>query len=62
MKPETIDKAASYAYGISGITWGGFVALSGELTTVLGFFTALLGFVLVLLRLVRDMKGKRRGK
>ena len=63
-KQEVIERAASYAIGGGGVTWGSFVAFSGELTTVVGLFTTLLGCGIVGLRFWRDIQGsgKKRGK
>lgn len=66
-RPDESERVLSYAIGGSGITyggitWAGFVQLTGELTTVIGFITALAGCVIVLLRLYRDWtcEGRKR--
>lgn len=58
---DATDRIRSYAIGgtgiaIGGLSWSGIVALAGDLTTIIGFFTAIIGFCVVLMRLIRDMK------
>lgn len=57
---ETVDRAATYIIGGGGITWGSFVAFSGELTTVFGMITAFIGMCLVSWRLIRDIRKARK--
>lgn len=55
-----IDKTSSYAVGGVGIGWGSLVALSSDITDVVGMVTAIVGLVVVLFKLYRDIKTYNR--
>lgn len=58
---EVAERVGSYIIGgggmtVGGVTWGGFVDFSNDLTTVFGMVAAFLGMVVVGYRLYRDIK------
>lgn len=57
---DKTDQLITYSIGTGGVTWGSFVALSHEITTVIGLLTAIGGLVLVCWRIYHDIIRGRR--